>query len=135
VNHIWTPTCLAQPVGHRRRSERRQVRIPVRLTWKDQRGTMRFASAVTRDISDDGVFVECQSAASIPMYRLVQFQIEREVRQEVELPEVLRQGRVLSAVYRVAPATMNGGRPGFALRLMTDPRQHAAEAAALTRIA
>jgi hypothetical protein len=109
------------------------VRIPARLTWKDERGTLRFASAVTRDLSSDGVYVECQSAVSIPLYRLVQFQLERDVNQETELPESLRRGRILSAVYRVAPATMNGGLPGFALRLMADPRRQTVSAVAQTR--
>ena len=54
--------------------------LPARLTWKDQRGTTRFASVVTRNVSEFGVYVECQSPVSIPLYRLVQFQLERDVR-------------------------------------------------------
>jgi hypothetical protein len=59
----------------------------------------------------------------------VQFQLEREAR-EGELPEALRRGRVLSAVYRISPATAAGAPQGFALRLMVEPRRHAAEPAA-----
>ena len=65
---------------------------------------MRFATVMTRNVSELGVFVECQSAVSIPLYRLVQFQLERDVRESDELPESLRQGRILSAVYRIVPA-------------------------------
>jgi hypothetical protein len=56
--------------------QRRQVRVPGRLTWRDASGTLRFASVMTRDVSDVDAFVECQVPASIPLYRLVHFQIE-----------------------------------------------------------
>jgi len=118
-----------RPTDHTRCTERRAVALPARLMWTDQRGTTRFASVVARNVSDQGVYVECQSAVSIPMYRLVQFQLEREAR-EAELPEPLRHGRVLSAVYRVSPATAAGAPQGFALRLMVEPRRSAEPAAA-----
>jgi hypothetical protein len=102
--------------------------LPARLTWKDQRGTTRFASVVTRNVSELGVFVECQGAVSIPLFRLVQFQLERDVRGDSEpLPVSLRNGRVLSAVYRVISPVANGGRQGLALRLMVDPKRRAVE--------
>ena len=118
-----------RPTDHTRHAERRAVALPARLMWTDQRGTTRFASVVARNVSDQGVYVECQSAVSIPMYRLVQFQLEREAR-ESELPEALRRGRVLSAVYRISPATAAGAPQGFALRLMVEPRRAAEPAAA-----
>jgi len=118
-----------RPKDQTRAAERRTVALPARLTWKDQRGTARFASVVARNISDVGVYVECQSAVSIPMYRLVQFQLERDGR-DTELPEALRRGRVLSAVYRVTPATAAGAPQGLALRLMVEPRRMAEQAAA-----
>jgi hypothetical protein len=129
VNHTWpiakTPTSTLD-----KRSARRQaVCLPARLTWKDQRGATRFASVVTRNVSEFGVFVECQGAVSIPMFRLVQFQLERDVRDSDPVPASLRTGRVLSAVYRVTPAGANGGRQGLALRLMVDPRRRAVEVA------
>jgi len=93
----------------------------MRLTWKDARGTMRFATGVTRNVSEFGLYVECSTPVSIPLYRLVQVQIEREGMVSSELPASLRCGRVLSAVYRVSPASMSQ-RQGFALRLMIDPR-------------
>jgi hypothetical protein len=121
-------------ISHRvnnRSAERRAMTLPARLMWKDQRGTTRFASVVTRNVSDHGVYVETTSVVSIPLYRLVQFQLEREAREadRDSLPPALRQGRMLSAVYRVSPPTP-GGRQGFALRLMVDPKKLASESAA-----
>lgn len=110
-----------------RAAERRQVTLPARLTWKDHRGATRFASVVTRDVSEFGVFVECQTAVTIPLYRLVQFQLEREVRDSDPVPISLRNGRILSAVYRVTSATTSGGRQGLALRLMVDPKRRGAD--------
>ena len=119
----------AQPTRtspNQRAAERRVVSVPARLTWKDQQGATRFASVMTRNVSDLGVYVECQSAVSIPLYRLVQFQLEREARESDDLPETLKQGRVLSAVYRVTPPSSSGRRQGLALRLMVDPKRRSA---------
>jgi hypothetical protein len=68
------------------------------------------------------VYVECQSPVSIPLFRLVQFQLERAVRLSDGLPPALRSGRVLSAVYRVSPASTSGKPQCLALRLMVDPK-------------
>ena len=101
---------------------RRKLTLPGRLTWRDASGTLRFASVVTRDISDVDVFVECQMPATIPMFRLVHFQIERQGRDLADVPTVL-QGKVLSAVYRVGPYKSSTGTPqGYALRLLVEPR-------------
>src|SRR5829696_2987276 len=94
------PPSVAQQA---RIGERRQLRVAGRLTWRDASGTLRFVSVVTRDISDVDAFVECQMPASIPLYRLVHFQVERPARGSGELPAVLQQGKVLSAIYRVGP--------------------------------
>jgi hypothetical protein len=115
---------------NQRSAERRPVTLPARITWKDQRGTTRFASVVTRDVSEFGVFVECQSGVAIPLFRLVQFQLERDTRETDPLPAALRHGRVLSAVYRVSPATRSGAPQGIALRLMVDPKRRPMEVAA-----
>ena len=122
MRNAWTPP-TTQSAEQRRASERRVVAVPARLTWKDQRGTARFASVVTRNISEYGVYVECHSPVSIPLYRLVQFQLERDVRDAEGLPQSLRQGRALSAVYRVNPPAPSGVRQGLALRLMVEPRR------------
>ena len=123
MNQSWTDT--TQSTEEKRRSAQRQpVAVPARLTWKDQRGTTRFATVVARNVSDFGVYVECQSPVSIPLFRLVQFQLEREGREGGTLPDTLKQGRVLSAVYRVSPPSASQPQ-GLALRLMVDPRRQA----------
>jgi hypothetical protein len=100
------------------------VRVPGRLTWRDSSGTLRFVSVLTCDVSDVDVFVECQVPASIPLYRLVHFQIERPARDAGDLPTALQQGKVLSAVYRVGPYKASTGTPnGYALRLLVEPQQ------------
>jgi hypothetical protein len=117
------PTDRNLAVERRAAAERRAVALPARLTWKDQRGATRFASVVTRDVSEFGVYVECETGVSIPLYRLVQFQLERDVRESDGLPKTLRQGRVLSAVYRIASPSPKSPCQGLALRLMVEPRR------------
>lgn len=122
-----TPSVDARSATATRRpriAHRREVRVPGRLTWRDATGTLRFVSVVTRDVSDLDVFVECQVPASIPLYRLVHFQIERPARDLRDLPAVLQQGKVLSAVYRVGAYKSSTGTPhGYALRLLVDPKR------------
>ena len=105
-----------------RRPDRRAIVLPGRVTWKDSRGTMRFASVVTRDVSETGVFIEWSESATIPLYRLVTFQLERDVRNVDGIPEALRAGKVLSAVYRAGKFQKSTGTPeGYGLRLLVDP--------------
>jgi len=112
--------------GTQRASERRRLSIPARLTWKDANGAVRFASVTTRDVSDVGVFVECETGSVIPLYRLVHVQMERPAEQGEALPRRLQQGRVLSAVWRVAPCKRTTGTPaGYALRFLVDPNDGA----------
>lgn len=122
VSHAW-PSHYIAPDSPKRSAERVEVTVPARLTWKDQRGTTRFASVVARNVSDIGVYVESQSPISIPLYRLVQFQLERDGRDAKSVPASLRDGRALSAVYRVVAPAYSGGQHGLALRLMVDPRR------------
>jgi hypothetical protein len=111
----------------KRSSERVALTVPARITWKDASGAVRFASVKTRDISDAGVFVECEAGAAIPLYRLVHLQVERGVSLNHQLPTTLREGRVLSAVWRVAPCRRSTGTPaGYALRFLVDPQVTAA---------
>jgi len=106
----------------KRGTDRQAVAVPGRLTWKDARGMTCFASVVTRDISDEGVYLDCRAGDAIPLHRLVYLQLEREARDAAQLPPVLREGRVLSAVYRVGPCEPTTGTPsGYALRLLVDP--------------
>ena len=88
--YIWTDKTPRETAPEQRTSERRDLNIPARLTWKDQRGATRFATVVARNVSDFGVYVECQSPVSIPLFRLVQFQLERDV-YDGNLPGSLRQ--------------------------------------------
>jgi len=104
------------------RAERRPLVLPGRVTWKDARGTTRFASVTTRNISDTGIFIEWNESTSIPLYRLVSFQIERDARNVEGLPRALRSGRVLSAVYRQGRFQQRTGTPeGYGLRLLVEP--------------
>ena len=122
MKHIWTDNLPKRPDANKRSGERRVITLPARLTWKDQRGATRFATVITRNISDFGVYVESATPISIPLYRLVQLQLEREIRESDALPDALQQGRVLSAVYRVSPPSPSKPQ-GLALRLMVDPRR------------
>lgn len=113
-----------------RAAERRTVKVAARLTWRDAKGATRFASVVTRDVSERGVFVECQTPAAINLFRLVQLQIDRDARAIDELPPALRDGKVLSAVYRVDRCRPGTGIPeGYALRLLVEPGRSAVNAA------
>ena len=105
-----------------RRSQRRSLVLPGRVTWKDARGTTRFASVMTRDVSDTGVFIQWSESTSIPLYRLVTFQLERDARNAHGLPAALRMGKVLSAVYRAGTFQRSTGTPdGYGLRLLVEP--------------
>jgi hypothetical protein len=123
VKQNWIEPAPVRASLNKRNAERSAIMLPARLTWKDQYGNARFASVVTRNVSEYGVYVECQSPVSISLFRLVQFQLERDVRLIDAVPESLKQGRVLSAVYRIAPGTTSGVRQGLALRLMVDPKR------------
>ncbi|HXE79291.1 MAG TPA: hypothetical protein VNK41_00940 [Vicinamibacterales bacterium] len=106
----------------RRRAERKQVRIAGRVTWRDSRGMTRFATVVTRDVSEHGAYLECRGSQAIPLHRLVYLQLEREARECELIPRALRQGRVLSAIYRVGPQEPTTGTPsGYAVRLLVEP--------------
>ena len=107
----------------KRSSERLTISVPARITWKDASGAVRFASVMTKDVSEAGVFVECDAGAAIPLYRLVHLQVERSANVNQQLPSRLREGRVLSAVWRVAPCRRSTGTPsGYALRFLVDPQ-------------
>jgi hypothetical protein len=113
-----------------RRSERRPLVLPARVTWKDTRGALRFASVVTRDVSDNGIFIEWTEPTTIPLYRLVTFQLERDARNIDGVPQALRAGKVLSAVYRAGDFQKSTGTPdGYGLRLLVDPVMRANAAA------
>ena len=104
------------------RADRFDVALPGRVTWKDSRGTTRFASVVTRNVSESGIFIEWGESASIPLYRLVTFQLERDARNIDSIPAALRSGKVLSAVFRTGTFRRSTGTPdGYGLRLLVEP--------------
>jgi len=113
--------------GHEKRAaDRHHIAVPGQIVWKDARGTTRMASVVTKDISEHGVSVMCQGGTPIPMYRLVYFQLDREVRHRPDVPAVLRRANVLSAVFRVGPVSDATGAPTeYALRLLVEPERQA----------
>ncbi len=135
MKHTRLDSAHAASTGSKvqRASERRPLTLAARITWKDHRGATRFASVVTRNVSEHGVFIECQTAVSIPLYRLVQFQLERDVSESDALPASLRHGRVLSAVYRITSAKPSTVRQGIALRLMVNPKRQEVEEVVQTR--
>jgi hypothetical protein len=113
-----------------RKSERRPLVLPARVTWKDARGALRFASVVTRDVSENGIFIEWTEASTIPLYRLVTLQLERDARNIDGVPQALRTGKVLSAVYRAGDFQKSTGTPeGYGLRLLVEPGMRALVAA------
>jgi hypothetical protein len=118
---------LVQTSGPRpdnRASERRQVAVPGQIVWRDAKGVTRMAPVVTRDVSEHGVSVACQMATAIPLYRLVFFQIDREVRNRADLPKPLRKSNVLSAIFRVGETSaMTGAPTEYALRLLVEPER------------
>ncbi len=110
----------------RRTTNRKQVGVPGRIIWHDSRGTPRFSSVVTRDVSDCAMYVECLSGPPIPLHRLVYLQIDRTTRGFDFLPAALKQGKVLSAVCRIGAVSNVTGLPdGYALRLLLEPRRDA----------
>ena len=106
----------------RRVNGRKSVGVPGRIIWHDSRGTPRFSSIVTRNISDRAAYVECLSGPPIPLHRLVYVQLDRTMRGFECLPAALKQGKVLSAVARVGSVSNVTGLPdGYALRLLVEP--------------
>jgi hypothetical protein len=115
-------------------SERQPIGVAGRVVWKDSRGTTRFNSVVIRDVSETGAYIENVSGSAIPMYRLVSLQAERGDRAD-GLPAAFRQGKILSAVYRVGPVRPATGTPeGYGLRLLIEPRRRAVHAPAPHRV-
>jgi hypothetical protein len=111
----------------KRQSDRLAIEVPGQIVWKDAKGTTRMASVVTRNVSEQGVRVECLSGTPIPQYRLVYFQVDREARHRADLPAALRKSSVLAAVFRVGQCQQATGAPSdYALRLLAEPERKVA---------
>ena len=107
--------------------ERRRLAVPGQIVWKDAKGATKMATVTTRDISENGVSVECQGGATIPLYRLCYFQIDRDARNRLDLPAPLRKSSVLSAIFRVGPCNDLTGSPNeYGIRLLIEPDRTAA---------
>ena len=90
---------------------------------------------MTRNVSESGAFVEADNAVAIPLHRLVHVQLERGADLN-HVPERLRDGRVLSAVWRVGPCRASTGTPdGYALRFLVDSTEAVAARATSPRMA
>ena len=114
-----------------RKAERRRMQVPGQIVWKDHRGQTRMAAVVTKDVSDQGVSFECRTGLTVPLYRLVYFQIDRHARNRPDLPAALRKQSVLSAIFRVGESSEKTGTPTeYALRLLVEPQVAAAAAPA-----
>src|SRR5258708_38765179 len=98
-----------QPRSDKRVSERRRLSVPGQIVWKDARGNTKLAEVVTRDVSEQGVSVECLNGAAIPLYRLVYFHGARDARPTAELPPPPPHPHRASAAFR-------GGAPNRAVR-------------------
>ena len=113
--------------GERRSADRVALAIPGQIVWKDAHGKTQMANVVTRDISESGVSIECRVNTSIPLYRLVYFQVDRQARNRPDLPAPLRRQTVLSAIFRVGASSEITGRPvEYGLRLLVEPKAAAA---------
>ncbi len=111
-----------QPYSRKRGAERHRLAVPGQIVWKDAKGTTRLAAVVTRDVSDQGVAVECLGGIPIPLFRLVYFQLDRDARLRPDLPLPLRKSGVLAAIFRVGPYSQATGAPTeYALRLLVEP--------------
>jgi hypothetical protein len=108
----------------KRAIDRVPMRVPAQIAWKDAHGRTQVASVTTADVSAQGVRIESRSSLSLPMYRLVYFQIDRGARTRRDLPEVLQKQTVQAAVFRVGPSSKVTGTPTeYALRLLVEPQQ------------
>jgi hypothetical protein len=122
-----------QPRSDKRSADRLRIAVPGQIVWKDAKGTTRMAAVVTRDVSDNGVSVDCLGGMPIPLFRLVFFQVDREARTRHDLPAALRKSGVLSAIFRVGPCRQATGAPSeYALRILVEPERVAPTAPLLS---
>ena len=113
----------------KRNTERRRVQVPGQIAWKDGRGQTCTAAVVTRDVSENGVSIECRTGLVVPLYRLVYFQVDKHARNRPDVPATLRKQSVLSAVFRVGQSSDVTGTPTeYALRLLVEPQRTATAA-------
>lgn len=106
------------------------MRVAGRLIWRDSTGIVRQVSVVTRDGSEHDLYLECLFPATIPLYRLAHFALDKDARTIPDLPRALRPGKVLGVISRVGQSGPDTGTPvGYALRLLVAPPVAAASPA------
>lgn len=111
------------PAPDQRAEPRRPLVLAGRLSWRAGDGSLRTAQIRTRDVSRNGVYVECVSGCGpISLYRLVDLRLDDHERCRTDLPVPLRRPCVQAAVYRVGSTRESTGLPdGYALRLLSRP--------------
>jgi hypothetical protein len=109
--------------AEKRRVDRIPMRVPAQVAWKDAQGRTQMAAVTTADVSEQGVRFDCRSSLTLPLYRLVYFQVDRAARNRADLPDILKKQTVLAAVFRVGPTSQVTGAPTeYALRLLIEPK-------------
>jgi hypothetical protein len=112
--------------AEKRSVDRIALRVPAQIAWKDTHGRTQMAAVTTSDVSENGVKFECRGSLTLPLFRLVYFQVDRAARSHGDLPDTLKKQSVLAAVFRVGPSSQLTGTPTeYALRLMVEPPQTA----------
>ena len=108
----------------KRSSERLAITVPARITWKDASGAVRFR------VGDDARHQRRRRVRGMRSRRghpalSARAPAGRALarRRTTSCRRSLREGRVLSAVWRVAPCRRSTGTPsGYALRFLVDPQ-------------
>ncbi|MBI3264155.1 MAG: hypothetical protein HYZ58_13545 [Acidobacteria bacterium] len=118
-----------QATRERRASPRHHVALGGRISWRDRAGAVQTASVITQDVSEGGAFIEIiDRPRAIPLYRLVNLQLDPRSFDGRQLPAVLRQELLTLVVRAVSIDGKSEFRvpPRYVLRLLVDPRRGAA---------
>ena len=109
----------------KRGCERQQVALPARITWKDAHGATRFASVVTRDVSE----LVCSSSASrLSASRVPVGAVPAGARSPRIGPDPVDTSQRPFSRRSIASAQRRPRQAaGLALRLMVDPKRQPVE--------
>lgn len=122
------PAPVNEGKRERRASPRHQVALGGRISWRDRAGVVQTASVITRDVCEGGAFIEIiDRPRTIPLYRLVNLQLDPRGVSGRQLPDVLRQ-KLLTVVVRTAAIDCKSQfhvPAGYVLRLLVEPRREA----------
>ena len=113
-----------QSRAEKRAADRRRIAVPGQIVWKDAKGTTRMAAVVTRDVSDNGVSVDCLGGMPIPLFRLVYFQVDREARTRLDLPAACGSRTCCRRCSASVRAVRRRARQAsYALRMLVEPER------------